>query len=230
MDFEVLDLGLIHYKEAWEIQKEVFSRVRAGLACSALIICRHYPVITLGRRADKNNILAGADELRAAGVQIYEAERGGDVTYHGPGQITIYPIFKLQFFKKDLHWFLRRLEEVIISYLSDYGINAGRRNGFTGVWVNDEKIASIGISIRNWISFHGVSLNVKKDDLQGYSFIRPCGLEAKMTSLETVLGREIELAAAEKALLPKFSAVFLTNREPFLETIGDLVPQEANND
>jgi len=191
MSFKVFDLGLIDYQKALVFQIETFKAVKADFFKSALILCRHHPVITCGRQADKNNILASEAELKARGISVYEIERGGDVTYHGPGQMTIYPIFNLSFYKKDIHWFLRQLEEMAIDLLSDFGVKAERIIGKTGVWVEGAKICSIGIAIRHWITFHGLSINIKADDLASFNLIRPCGMDIKMTSLETILGTKM---------------------------------------
>jgi len=216
MDLRIFDLGLVDYETAYEAQRQVFLQVKAGVFHSAAIACSHYPVITLGRTAREDNILAGESRLMAAGIGIYKTERGGDVTYHGPGQVTIYPVFNLQLFKKDLHWFLRQFEEALIICLRDYGISASRRSGLTGVWINNEKIASIGIAVRNWITFHGLSLNVKKNDLQGFSYIRPCGLDVEMTTMESVLGRDADIETVKKSLLLKIAGIFKINEQPFL--------------
>jgi lipoyl(octanoyl) transferase len=202
MSLKIIDLGLIDFKKAWDLQKDVFSAVRRGDYHFALILCRHLPVFTLGRRANKANILAQKD------IPSYEIERGGDVTYHGPGQLTAYPIFDLHYFKKDLNFFLRYLEQVVIDLLGDFGIKGERLNGLTGVWVKEgeawSKIASIGISVKNWITFHGVSINIKKDDLVNFSLIRPCGMDIKMTSLESLLERDIEIDSLKDNLINKF--------------------------
>lgn len=188
MDFEVFDLGLIDFSIALKFQKETFKAVKYNYLDSALILCQHYPVITLGRSADRNNILISDDELSQKGIQVFEVERGGDVTYHGPGQLMVYPILNLNYLKKDIHWYLRELEEIIIKFLTDFRIEAQRRLGLTGVWVGDKKIASIGIAIKNWITFHGISININEDDLSNFRFIKPCGLDIEMTSMETILG------------------------------------------
>ena len=134
MPFEVFDLGLTDFGKAWEFQKEIFSKVKAGLLKSTLIVCQHYPVITLGRSADKNNILIGKEELEKRMIKTYEIERGGDVTYHDPAQLIAYPVFNLIHFKKDIWLFLRYLEEVTIALLSGYGLRCKRYPGMTGVW------------------------------------------------------------------------------------------------
>lgn len=204
MQIEVFDLGLINYKKAWDFQKEVFKAIRNQNLSQALILCRHLPVITLGRTADRKNILVNGPELSLKEIQIYEIERGGDVTYHGPGQLTVYPIFNLNYFKKDIRLFLRYLEETVIGLLYDLGVKGTRYEGPAGVWVNKQKIASIGIAIRNWITFHGLSLNIKQADLDNFRLIRPCGMDIKMTSLETILGRDIEIDAVKQNLIRKF--------------------------
>ena len=209
MQFKVFDLGLIDFQKAWQIQKEVFTGVKIGLLNSAIILCQHHPVITLGRLAKRDNILLSQRELSVKGIRSYEIERGGDVTYHGPGQLTAYPIFNLNYFKKDIHLFLRQLEKVVIDFLSDFGINGLRHNGLTGVWVGKQKIASIGIAIKNWIAFHGLSINIKKDDLDNFRLIRPCGLDIEMTSLETILDRNVEINELKENLINKFTDIFL---------------------
>ena len=200
MQFKVFDLGLVDFKKAWDFQKEVFFQVKNGRLKSALILCQHYPVITLGRSAARKNIFACDAELKNKGIKVYEIERGGDVTYHGPGQLTAYPIFNLNYLKKDIHWFLRYLEGIIIGCLSDLGTRAHRISGLTGVWVNKDKIASIGIAIKNWITFHGFTINIKKEDLTNFSLIRPCGMDIMVTSLESVLGYRIRVNQLKKIL------------------------------
>jgi len=201
MSFKVLDLGLVNYEKALVFQQEVFKAVENNISESALILCRHYPVITCGRQADKKNILVPEQELNNKGISLYEASRGGDVTYHGPGQLIIYPVFNLAHFKKDIHWFLRFLEETVIDLLVDFGIKGERIKGKTGVWVDKKKICSIGIAIRRWITFHGLSINIKKDDLANFSLIRACGMDIKMTSLETILGRNIDINDVSESVL-----------------------------
>lgn len=205
MDFAVLDLGLIDFGTALQLQKDIFSRVKDAKIPGALILCQHYPVITLGRPPDKSHLLVLEEELKSKGIEVYQIERGGSVTYHGPGQLTVYPIFDLSYFKKDLHFFLRRLEQVVIDLLLDYGVCAERRFGLTGVWVEDKKIASIGIAVRRWITFHGLSINIKKDDLANFKLIRPCGMDIEMVSVESVLGRSIEIEEIKNNIIQKFS-------------------------
>lgn len=207
MPVEIFDLGLVEFKTAWGFQKEIHSAVKNSGLSSALIFCQHYPVITLGRRANKRNILASKQELEIRGIRMYEIERGGDVTYHGPGQLITYPVFDLNSFKKDIHWFLRQLENIIIACLFDFGVKGQRLTGLTGVWVDNRKIASIGIAIRNWITFHGLSINVKKDDLDNFCLVRPCGMDTEMTTLENVSGRNFRIDEIKENLIRKFKTV-----------------------
>ncbi|MBU1090964.1 MAG: lipoyl(octanoyl) transferase LipB [Candidatus Omnitrophica bacterium] len=204
MDCKIFDLGLIQFKPAWYFQKEAFKAVKHGYIDSALIICQHYPVITLGRCANRDNILCSNKVLAFKGIGVFEIERGGDVTYHGPGQLTIYPIFNLNYLKKDIHWYLRQLEEITINFLKDFGITSERRPGLTGVWVGNKKIASIGITVKNWITYHGVSINIESEDLANFKLITPCGLDIEMTCLEKELGRHIAITDLKNDLIRRF--------------------------
>ena len=212
MDFRVFNLGLVDFKKALQFQKKIFQEIKNNYFNSALILCRHYPVITMGRQASAENIKVSSFELRNRGIHMYEIERGGDVTYHGPGQLTVYPIFNLTYLKKDIHLFLRQLEGLVIDFLSDFGIKGLRYKGLTGVWIDKNKVASIGIAIRNWITFHGMSINIKKDDLDNFSLIKPCGMDIEMTSLETALGKNIEIEQMKEIFTHKFKDTFLIPR------------------
>lgn len=204
MEFKLFELGLTDYRQAWEFQKSVFDQVKMGEIFSAIIFCRHMPVITLGRKSKRENILAEDRQLEKLNMKIYEIERGGDVTYHGPGQLCIYPVVNLAYFKKDINWYLRSLEALLIEMLSDFGIKAQTLSDFTGIWVEKRKIASIGVAIKSWITFHGASLNVKEDDLANFSLIRPCGLDIIMTSMEGVLGEEIKFDRVKEILIRRW--------------------------
>ncbi|KPK43046.1 MAG: hypothetical protein AMJ78_00345 [Omnitrophica WOR_2 bacterium SM23_29] len=211
MAFKLFDLGLADFQSAWDFQKKIFLQVKQKELFSALILCQHKPVITLGRKSKRENILTEETELERSNIKTYQIERGGDVTYHGPGQLCIYPIANLAYFKRDINWFLRSLEATLLEVLFDFGIKAEAIPGLTGIWVNStqtnvgveskqEKIASIGIAIRNWITFHGASLNIKRDDLANFSLIRPCGLDIIMTSMEDVLGKEVRINRVKETL------------------------------
>jgi len=200
----ILDLGCIDFSSAYEIQKEVFLQVKKGLFNKALIICEHNPVITLGRLSRKEDMLVSFDELKERNIQVVFADRGGRTTYHGPGQLVVYFIFNLEFFKKDLHYFLRYLEEKGILFLSVFGVKGVRKAGFTGVWVDDKKNISIGIAVKNWITYHGMSINIKEEAVNNFSLIHPCGMDIKMVSLEQILQREISLWEAKQMFLSCF--------------------------
>jgi len=226
MDIKLFDLGLADFQSAWDFQKSVLLRVKQKELSSALILCRHLPVITLGRSGKRENILAGDSQLKRLNIKTYEVERGGDVTYHGPGQLCIYPVINLANFKKDINWYLRSLEALLLDVLSDFGIKAQTQSGLTGIWVNpvrsklprataaptaetsdgvkQKKIASIGIAIKNWITFHGASLNVKNDNLANFSLIRPCGMDIIMTSMESVVGGEVKIDKVKEILIRRW--------------------------
>ncbi|MDD5155899.1 MAG: lipoyl(octanoyl) transferase LipB [Candidatus Omnitrophica bacterium] len=208
MDLEVFDLGLIDFGSAWQFQKDTLARVCNSDIRGALIICSHYPAITLGRLARIDNVLIAASGLDERKIPLYEIERGGDVTYHGPGQLTVYPVFNLNYFIKDIRIFLRQLEALVIDLLSDFGISGTRYPGLTGVWVEKAKIASIGIAIKRWVTYHGLSINITKDDLGNFSLIRPCGMDIRMTSLESVLGRPINKEILKRGLICRFKEKF----------------------
>ena len=208
MDFRVFNIGLVDFDESLRFQKEIFQEIKNNYSNSALILCRHYPVITMGRQGCAENIKASPFELERRGISMHKIERGGGVTYHGPGQLTAYPVCNLNYLKKDIHLFLRQLEESVINLLSDFGIKGIRYKGLTGVWIDKKKIASIGIAIRNWVTFHGLSINIKKDDLDNFSLIKPCGMDIEMTSLETILGKDIEIAEIKENFIYKFKDIF----------------------
>ena len=209
MELKVFDLGLIDFPSAWNFQRNVFYQVKQKRICSALILCQHKPVITLGRGSKKENILIDQKELEKLNIKTFEIERGGDTTYHGPGQLCAYPIVNLNYFKKDIHWFLRSLESLCLEVLFEFGIKGQTRAGLTGVWMGQKKIASVGIAIRNWITFHGISLNIKENDLANFSLIRPCGLDIIMTSMEGVLRKEVMTDKVKEILLRAFKKYFV---------------------
>jgi len=201
---EVYELGLTDYQASRDFQAKVFEKVKNGSLRSALILCRHYPVITMGRQAKPENLKYSQADLKARGVAVIPVERGGDVTYHGPGQLVIYPVVDLRFFGRDLRQYLRKLESLVMETLIESGVKPAQRPGLTGVWVGNDKISSIGIAVRNWISYHGIALNVKKDDLGGFSMIRPCGMDIRMTSMETVLKRKVSFERVSGSIIGGF--------------------------
>jgi lipoate-protein ligase B len=181
---EVRDLGLVPYGEALELQRRLADERIAGRIPDTLLLLEHPGVITLGRGTRQSSLPFDAEALRRRGVEVFEIERGGDVTYHGPGQLVGYPIIDLQQHRPDLHWYLRRLEDVLIDALAGFGIPAERREHYTGVWTRGRKIASIGIHVKQWVTWHGFALNVTTD-LSPFSLIVPCGIpDVEMTSIE----------------------------------------------
>ena len=197
----IIDLGLIDYRSALERQKEAHAQVCEGSLPAAIILCRHYPVITVGRSAKKESLLLSRDAYEKRGIEVIDVERGGDVTYHSPGQLVAYPIFPMAAFDNDLHRYLRFLEYSIQSALLSLGIGARRRDALTGVWVEDRKIASIGIAVRRWVSFHGLAINVSRHGLADFSLMRPCGMDISMTSIETELGQPVSFDTITLQLL-----------------------------
>jgi lipoate-protein ligase B len=194
----VAELGLVPYGEALELQRAAAkARINGELAEDLLILLEHPPVVTLGRTAKEANLLATPEALRARGVEVFEVERGGDITFHGPGQLVGYPIVDLKRHKQDLHWYLRQVEEALIVALAALGIPAERNPGKTGVWTRGRKIASIGVHARDWVTWHGFALNVNTD-LSYFDLIVPCGIQdVTMTSI----ARELGVARADDALV-----------------------------
>lgn len=211
---EVRRLGLIGYDEALTLQRELVEERRAGRIPDLLLLLEHPPVITLGVRSEiaRANVVATDERLAELGVAVHETGRGGDVTYHGPGQIVGYPILDLRPDRCDVHKYVRDLEEVMIRTCADYGVAAGRITGLTGTWVGAEKIGAIGIRISRWITSHGFAFNVSTN-LDHFTLIVPCGISDRgVTSLERVTGRSISLPEVEDALVRRFAEVF--EREP----------------
>ncbi len=205
----IVNLKRIEYKKAWELQKKIFqAKWKKKLNEDALLLLEHPHTITVGKKGKKDEILIDYERLKKEEVSIFYIERGGRVTYHGPGQLVGYPILDLNCYLKDLHLYLRYLEEVLIRVLKEFKIEAERINGLTGVWVDRKKIASIGIKVRRWITLHGFALNVNTE-LGYFNLIQPCGMEAQiMTSMERLLNRDIKLKEVVEKLIPRFSDVF----------------------
>lgn len=208
--FEIRRLGLVPYGEALKLQRELVEERRTGRVPDLLLLLQHPPVITLGVKGDggRSNVLATAERLAELGVEVSETGRGGDVTYHGPGQIVGYPILDLKPDRCDVHRYVRDLEEVMIRVCADYGVTAGRINGLTGAWVGNEKIGAIGVRISRWITSHGFAFNVTTN-LADFQLIVPCGITAHgVTSLEKATDRDISISAVEDDLARHFTDVF----------------------
>jgi len=204
----VCDLGLLGYEKAWDLQHRLWERRVKEELPDLLLFVEHPHVITLGRRGSRSHLIASAETLEVLKVPVFHVERGGDVTYHGPGQIVAYPIFHLKRYGYRLLRFVEALEEVMIRVLGDFGIE-GERNALNrGVWVGNEKIGSVGVAIKRWVSFHGIALNYETD-LRYFDLINPCGLEGvKMTSMAKVLGRRVSREEVLSSLDHHFKGVF----------------------
>jgi len=207
---EVQDLGLIDYAQAFRIQCEFVEDVRQG-GVERLILCEHSLVLTLGRSTQKGNVLCPPEELAQKGIDVIPVNRGGDVTLHTPGQLVAYPIIDLRRDKKDLKEYLFKLEQVAIDLLRDFDIMTCRNPGRTGAWFNGEKLVSIGVGVRHWVTFHGLGLNVNTD-LSQFSLIRPCGMDVRMTSMEKIRGRTIDLGQVKQGLIRSFLRQFSFER------------------
>lgn len=224
--FRTLRPGRLPYFDAVALQEALLER-RAQGGGDILLLLEHPPVVTLGRRSRSEHLLWSAAELERRGIAVAEAGRGGDVTYHGPGQLVGYPIVDLTPRGRDLHAYLRALEEVLIGALAAFGLSGERIGGKTGVWVRGAKIASIGVGVRRWIAWHGFALNVAAD-LSGFAAIVPCGLPGvAMTSLERLLGRPVPVPEVEEEVIRSFARVFAARHAGELAGTHDLVPQEA---
>lgn len=225
----VEDWGTISYKEAWDRQKEYQKRIidrklalREGNKeippFHYLILCEHPHVYTLGRSGSQSHLLVTEEFCRKKGIEYYEIDRGGDITYHGFGQLVVYPILDLELFKPDLHWYIRQLEEVIIRILADYGLKGERYPGYTGVWIDpgkmtERKICAIGIRCSRWVTMHGLAFNVNTD-LSYFNYIIPCGIQGKgVTSLQKEIGKTIEMNEVKEKFISHFFEVFDLSRK-----------------
>ena len=205
-----IDLGTMPYAAALELQRAVArARISGAVPQDVLLLVEHPPVVTLGRSSKEAHLVASAELLATRGVELFEVERGGDVTFHGPGQLVGYPIVDLGRHRQDLHWYLRQVEEGLIRTLARHDVAGGRVAGYTGVWVEDRKVASIGVHARSWVTWHGFALNVTTD-LAYFGLIVPCGIQGvTMTSLARETRRaDLTLAAVGRAAAESFGEVF----------------------
>ncbi len=201
----VRDLGRRDYRAAWDVQLETHAAVAEGRTPPTLLLVEHPPVITFGRKGGRANLLADPAVLAAQGFSLYDIERGGDVTYHGPGQLVGYPILPIG---RAVRSYLRNLEAVMVRILAEYGVAGEGSPGYAGVWVGDEKVVAIGVAIKRNVSFHGFAMNVSTD-LSHFSYIVPCGIQDKgVTSLSRLLGRTVTLDEVKPKLLKAFADVF----------------------
>ena len=207
---EVRRLGVVPYQDALAVQRALVEERRANQVPDLLLLLQHPSVITLGVKGDggRSNIVADASRLADLGVEISETGRGGDVTYHGPGQIVGYPILDLRPDRCDVHRYVRDLETVMIRVCADYGVSAGRLHGLTGTWIGDDKIGAIGVRISRWITSHGFAFNVNTN-LDHFGLIVPCGISNRgVTSLQRAMGREMSIGEVEQAAIRHFCDVF----------------------
>lgn len=213
-----VECGFLPYAEAFDLQHRLVAARKAGSVPDVLLLCEHPHVITLGRNGHQENLLASEHLLRQMNVQFHPTDRGGDITYHGPGQIVGYPIVDLAGMRRDVAWYLRQLEELMISVTTDFGIKANRKPGMTGVWVERpahddmpptaEKLAAIGVHLSRWVTSHGFAYNVSTD-LRYFDLIVPCGLHGKRaTSLEAVCGRAVQCKEVRPILIQRFGEIF----------------------
>jgi lipoyl(octanoyl) transferase len=202
----VRDLGRMAYRDTLEIQHRIAAERKQGLGADHLLFVEHPHVITIGRNGHEENLLASPEVLERAGVELHESDRGGDVTYHGPGQIVGYPIMDLRAWKRDVGAFVRAIEQVLIDTLADFGIEARRIAKLTGVWVGEAKVAAIGVHLSRWVSTHGWALNVSTD-LRYFNYIVPCGLTKPVTSM-AALGVRADFEDVKNALIRRFGQVF----------------------
>lgn len=204
--------GQVRYSDALALQRERRAAVEEGRLGNALFVLEHAPVITLGRNANRSNVLRTPEELAAMGIEVCETDRGGDVTYHGPGQLVAYPILNLMLWKPSIRWYLRALEEVLIRLLARYGLQGERKEGLTGVWVDDAKVAATGIGVHNWVTFHGIALNVDPD-MSHFQLIIPCGIADKpVTSLKQLLGYAVPMPQIMDDFEQEFTDFFLGDK------------------
>jgi lipoyl(octanoyl) transferase len=202
------NLGTIDYKEAWDLQKSIFDLRYQKKIDDVLLLLEHPHTYTLGKTANKQNLVGSDEFLKKNKVSVYDIDRGGDITYHGPGQIVGYPIIDLNDWKKDTHKYLRALEEILIQVCAEYGLQAERNPKYTGVWIEERKIGAIGIKVSRWISMHGFAFNVNTD-LSLFNGIIPCGINDKeVTSLQKELGREIDLQEVKSKILNHTLQIF----------------------
>ncbi len=202
------DLGLAEYREAWELQRKLHCQRVEGKISDVLLLLQHPPTLTIGRSGTLDNVLISRERLAQQGLSLFFIDRGGDVTYHGPGQLVGYPILDLRERGKDLHQYVWNLEEVILRTLRAFSIDAGRDESHPGVWVNEEEIAAIGLSLKRWVTMHGFALNVNTN-LDYFTFINPCGFSnRRATSISKILGCTISMKAVRDQLIYHFYHVF----------------------
>ncbi|WP_434509678.1 lipoyl(octanoyl) transferase LipB [Desulfitobacterium sp. AusDCA] len=226
-----LELGTEEYEEIFTLQQELNQARRNGIIPDIVIFLEHHPCFTIGRRGGFDHILVSKAFLEEQGIKVYETDRGGDITYHGPGQLVCYPILDLTGFERDVHLYARRMEETLIRTLNTFGIAAGRKKEYPGVWVESAKIAAEGIAVQHWVTMHGVALNISPD-LNHFSFIIPCGISASslgVTSMEKILGHTVDFAQVRKEMRHQLSEVMdLELEDVTLKNVKDMLEGACN--
>ena len=203
--YNILDLGKSHYNDAWKLQKRLQSQRISGQIDDQLLLVEHFPVYTLGKNTPREHLLTKESD----NISIIQTDRGGDITFHGPGQLVGYPILDLNQYKRSITWYMRELEQLIIDVLKEYDISAERKKGLTGTWVKDKKIAALGVRISKWVTMHGFSLNINPD-LKYYQGIIPCGIkDYGVTSMADLLGNDVpDMSEIKDTLVQHFIAKF----------------------
>lgn len=205
---KIEDLGLIEYSKAYAIQKDVLEKRKNEDMPDTLLLAEHPSVFTMGRTGSMENLLVDVEVLDQKDIKLLNIDRGGDITYHGPGQILLYPIINIKKNSLDVHSYIRSLEDIAIQFLSSYGLNGHRIKGSSGVWVDDKKISSIGVGVSKWVSFHGMSININ-NDLNYFSMIRSCGIKGiQTTSLAKILKQTLDMEESKKQLISIFRQIF----------------------
>jgi lipoic acid synthetase/lipoyl(octanoyl) transferase len=223
-----LELGIEEYGKIFALQKRLNQARREGTIPDTVIFLEHQPCFTVGRKGGFEHILMGRDYLAQQGIRIYESDRGGDVTYHGPGQLICYPILDLNRHGRDVHIYARKMEQIMIDTLASFGICAGRREKYPGVWVDAEKIGAQGIAVQSWVTMHGVSLNICPD-LRHFSYIIPCGISTLgVTSMEKILGYPLPVEMVREEMRRRFSQAFgLVLEDIGLEKAEEMVQDDG---
>lgn len=219
MFFRVEQLGQVAYPEALRLQRERVAQRKAGESPDTLLLLEHPHVYTFGRNGKREHLLATPEFLRSLGAEVFETDRGGDITYHGPGQLVGYPILDLTQHRRDLGWYMRSLEQIFIDAAADFGVQGGRLAGATGVWVGDNKLVAMGVHVSRWVTSHGFAFNVNTD-LKYFDWIVPCGLRNKgVTSLARCLGRPVPMDFVMERVVEHFAKVFGLETEPTLRQL-----------
>ncbi len=205
----ILDLGMVGYKESYDLQRDLIKKRKLNEIPDTALLLEHAPVFTIGRSGSKKNLLVDEDRLRRDSIDVIESDRGGDITFHGPGQLVLYPIVDLNNYQRDISLYLRQLEEVIIKFLSQYGIIGFRKEKKTGIWVTDnEKIGFIGIGVRRWITYHGLSVNINTT-LNYFDMIKPCGIDnCRIASVSSLLNKDVNISEAKARFMASLRMIF----------------------